>query len=234
MDPRPTFQHSVLWVYTVLPAVILNIAAILIFGSYYALQATKPDLVSSIQPDQVQFLAYAVIFVVEWAFAIVLLRQQAARGRSLVSIMAPDGQILRFKWLPALALFTVFNLLFIIYVPLVSTIYGGWPRLNHLAVWQRAFIVLAVPIQAAFCEELIWRGHIIPGLKSRGRTNFAAVLLAALSFALIHGIFLIDKLVLTFVLGLLTGFYYLRERNLLPLMISHFIADLWTFALSAL
>jgi membrane protease YdiL (CAAX protease family) len=141
---------------------------------------------------------------------------------------------LGFRWLPALVLFIVFNVLFVLYIPLVSALYGQWPSFSQLGLWQRLFILLAVPVQAAFCEELIWRGHIIPELKARGRTDFSAILLSALSFALIHGIFLIDKLLLTFILGLVTGFYYLRERNLIPLMVSHYIADLWTFALSVL
>jgi len=232
MNPKINSRLRPLWIYTVLPAVILNIGAVLIFGSYYALQATQPDLVSSIQPDQVQFLAYVFVFVVEWIFAILLLRQRAAGGKTLASMIAPDGNIFRFRRLPALGLFIVFNVLFILYIPLVAAVYGRWPSFSDLALWQRLFMILAIPLQAAFCEELIWRGHIIPELKAKGRSDFAAILLSAISFALIHGIFLIDKLLLTFILGLVTGFYYLRERNLLPLMLSHYIVDLWTFALS--
>jgi len=234
MDLKINSRLRPLWIYTALPAVILNIGAILIFGSYYALQATKPDLVSSIQPAQAQFLAYVFVFIVEWIFAILLLRQRAAEGKTLASIMAPDGQIVKFRLLSALGLFIIFNVLFILYIPLVTALYGRWPSLSELALWQRMFMILVIPLQAAFCEELIWRGHIIPELKARGRSDFAAILLSALSFALIHGIFLIDKLLLTFILGLVTGFYYLRERNLFPLMLSHYIVDLWTFALSVL
>ncbi|OGO67001.1 MAG: hypothetical protein A2Z49_03555 [Chloroflexi bacterium RBG_19FT_COMBO_56_12] len=234
MDLKINSRLRPLWIYTALPAVILNIGAILIFGSYYALQATQPDLVSSIQPAQAQFLAYVFVFIVEWIFAILLLRQRAAEGKTLASIMAPDGQIVKFRLLSALGLFIIFNVLFILYIPLVTALYGRWPSLSELALWQRMFMILVIPLQAAFCEELIWRGHIIPELKARGRSDFAAILLSALSFALIHGIFLIDKLLLTFILGLVTGFYYLRERNLFPLMLSHYIVDLWTFALSVL
>ncbi len=50
-------QARPLWVYAVLPAVILNAGAILIFGGYCGLQATQPSLVSAIHPDQAQFLA---------------------------------------------------------------------------------------------------------------------------------------------------------------------------------
>ena len=232
MQTTPASHSNLLWIYTVLPVVILNVGAIVLFGGYYGLRATQPELVANIQPDQVQFLVYVFIFIVEWIFAILLLKQQASKGITLVSLIAPDCQIWEFKRLPALALFVIFNLLFIIYIPLISLIYGQWPRLDNLLIWQRLFIVLAVPLQAAFCEELIWRGHIIPELKARGRSDFAAILLSAASFALIHGIFLIDKLLLTLILGLITGLYYLRERHLLPLMISHLIADVWTFALS--
>lgn len=230
MDKKRNSNPRPLWIYSVLPPVILNIGAILIFGSYYALQATQPDTVASITPAQVQFLAYVFVFVVEWIFAILLLRQRAAEGKTLASLIAPDGQILGFKRLSALGLFIVFNLLFILYIPFVTAMYGRWPSLSDLALWQRLFMILAVPIQAAFCEELIWRGHIIPELKTHGRSDLAAIVLSAISFSLIHGIFLIDKLLLTFILGLVTGFYYLRERNLIPLMFSHYIVDLWTFA----
>jgi membrane protease YdiL (CAAX protease family) len=232
LHTKPAFHSTPLWVYTVLPAVILNICAILLFGGYYGLQATQPELVANIQPDQVQFLVYIFVFSVEWVFSILLLKKQASKGITLTSLIAPDGQIWKFKWLPALTLFLVFNLVFIIYIPLVTLIYGQWPRLDNLLIWERLFLGLAVPLQAAFCEELIWRGHIIPELKARGKLDFAAITLSALSFALVHGIFLIDKLLLTFILGLVNGIYYLRERHPLPLMISHFSVDVWAFALS--
>jgi membrane protease YdiL (CAAX protease family) len=48
------------------------------------------------------------------------------------------------------------------------------------------------------------------------------------------GVFLPDKLLLAFLIGIIAGSYYVRERNLLPLMITHFVADVWTFGLSAL
>lgn len=233
MLDRSSSQNGKLWVYAVLPPVILNVVAIIIFGGYYALQATRPTLVAWIRPEQVQFGVYVVIFVVEWVFALLLLRQGRAKGRGLTSLIAEGGEIWGFRWPMAVLLFVVFNALFVAYVPLVSAMYGQWPRLHDLAMWQRVFLVVAVPFQAAFCEELIWRGHIITGLISRGKPKFAAILLSGISFALLHGIFLPDKLLLTFLIGIVAGVYYVRERNLLPLMISHFVADVWTFALSA-
>lgn len=51
----------------------------------------------------------------------------------------------------------------------------------------------------------------------------------SLSFALIHGIFLVDKLAVTFVFGIITGWYYWKERNLIPVMIAHWFLDVWGF-----
>jgi len=215
-----------------LPAVILNLGAILLFGTYYALRAVSPALVASITPEQVQFLAYLLVFVVELTFVFLLIRKLAANGLALQRVIARDGCTRSFRWAPAIGVFLLFNAAFLLYVGLASRLYGGWPSLRNLLVWQRLFLLLAVPLQAAFCEEIIWRGYLIDRLHAQGRTQAAAIVLSAISFSLIHGIFLVDKLVFTFVLGLLAGVYFVRERNLAPLMVSHFVADLWSFGLS--
>ena len=33
----------------------------------------------------------------------------------------------------------------------------------------------------------------------------------------------------TFLFGIVTGYYYVRERNLIPLMITHAVVDFWSF-----
>jgi membrane protease YdiL (CAAX protease family) len=139
-----------------------------------------------------------------------------------------------FRKLPALMVFLFINAALALYVLLARGLYGQWPRLDGLQPWQRAFMLSLVPITAAFCEELIWRGHLIPELEARKRSAAAAIVLSAVSFAAIHGVFLVDKLAFTFILGLGTGLYWVRERNLLPLMLGHWVADVWTFGLSVL
>ena len=44
-----------LWIYAVLPAVLLNLAACAIFGAYYGLAAQRPELVAAIGQGQVFF-----------------------------------------------------------------------------------------------------------------------------------------------------------------------------------
>jgi membrane protease YdiL (CAAX protease family) len=96
---------------------------------------------------------------------------------------------------------------------------------------QILLLIGLTPLTAAFTEELIWRGHIISGLELRGRRTWAAILISAASFSVIHGVFLPDKLLVTFLLGIVTGYYYVRERKLIPLMFTHWFVDVWSFGI---
>jgi len=46
--------------------------------------------------------------------------------------------------------------------------------------------IIMISVTAAFCEELIWRGYVITRLEARGRSRWSAMILATVSFALIH------------------------------------------------
>lgn len=92
------------------------------------------------------------------------------------------------------------------------------------------FLVL-VPVTAGFTEGLISRGHIIISFELRGRFSRVALLISALSFALIHGAFLPEKLPITFILGTVFGICYLRESAQLPLMFTHWVMDIWSFGI---
>jgi membrane protease YdiL (CAAX protease family) len=221
-----------LWHYSVLPAAILNLGGLIVYGLLFGLAGARGAAPTQAEISGAQFGLYVLVFVVEWALAIALVLRERHAGRSLSALIAPQGGLWRFRPWPAVALFLAFNGLFGAYVALYATLGPGWPSLATLPLWQRLFVQIAVPIQAAFCEELIWRGHLIPALERRGRGPRAAVALSALSFALIHGVFLPDKLLVTFVMGLVAGVYYLRERHLAPLMIAHWVVDVWSFALS--
>jgi membrane protease YdiL (CAAX protease family) len=44
-------------------------------------------------------------------------------------------------------------------------------------------------------------------------------------------VFFPDKLLFTFLIGLILGFYYQKKRLLLLLMITHWIMDLWSIGI---
>ncbi len=122
--------------------------------------------------------------------------------------------------------FLALNAVFVVFMTILSA-FAGFPYYEGLYVWQRLLFVVMIPITSGFCEELIWRGYVISRLEARGRGRRTAILLAAASCALIHGSRF--HWVFTFLLGIVAGFYYTRERNLVPLMISHAVVNLWSF-----
>lgn len=226
MNTRLSARQDKLWAYMILPIVVLLGGGILTCGTYYALAAVQPDLVASIPQGQVTFGLYVFIQVVEWAFAISVIRQVRRGGGSAMDLIAPQGDPWRWRWLPAVLVFVGFNGLMAVFISIVRAV-AGLAMYEGMYLWQRLFFVTVVPITAGFCEELIWRGYIITRLEARGRGRWATILLAALSFAFIHGSPF--HWLLTLPLGILTGYYYVKERKLVPLMISHAVADLWTF-----
>jgi membrane protease YdiL (CAAX protease family) len=135
-----------------------------------------------------------------------------------------------FNWQAALLMTVAFNAVFAVYIILLRL---GRPDLDYtgLAAWQKGFMLVLTPLTAAFTEELIWRGHLITGWMSRGKSAWQAVVLSALSFSMIHGVFLPARLMVTFLIGLIAGAYYVQERRLLPLMAAHWLVDVWSFAL---
>jgi membrane protease YdiL (CAAX protease family) len=229
---EPTAKLGRLWVYAVLPAIILNLGGCVIFGSYYGMAAQQPELIAGIGQGQVFFVLYVFINLVEWVFAASILVKLRRDGDSVMSLIAPGDAPWRFRLVPAILVFIAFNALFGAYVLATTWMLGEWPTYGDWTTGQRIFLVSFVPVTAGFCEELIWRGYIITRMEERGRGRWAAILLSAASFAVIHGV-LPDRLLVTFLLGVVGGIYYTRERNLIPLMVTHVILDVWSFGLSA-
>ena len=89
-----------------------------------------------------------------------------------------------------------------------------------------------------FSEELMYRGILLNSfLKTRSKTS--AILISAVGFSLLHSVNILGglgvgqmlvQLIFTFMFGLLFALLYLRIKNLIPLMIFHW---LWDFALFA-
>jgi membrane protease YdiL (CAAX protease family) len=226
IDPKSARLN--VWPYLILPPVILNAGALLLFGAIYATRApTSPEAFAS-DFGQTQFVLSVFIFVVEWLLALVLIRRYRRSGLSIRVLLSRTENVLGFRWGPAILLFVAFNALFLLYViyliaRMPALTYRG---MSGIQIFQ---LVVLTPLTAAFTEELIWRGHIVSGLELRGRRTWAAILISAVSFSLIHGVFLPDKLLITFMLGVVTGYYYVRERNLIPLIFTHWFVDVWSF-----
>jgi sodium transport system permease protein len=79
-------------------------------------------------------------------------------------------------------------------------------------------LLLLIAVSPAICEELLFRGAVLDGLR-RDRAPARAVLLQAALFALAHAS--VHRLAPTFLLGVLLGTVTLRARSVLPAMLLH-------------
>jgi membrane protease YdiL (CAAX protease family) len=229
-DIDPKSERLNVWPYLILPPIAFNVGALLLFGAMYATRPpTSADaFVSSF--GQTQSILSLFIFLREWLFALVLIRRYRRSGLSIRVLFSRTKSLLDLRWRPAILLFVAFNALFILYV---IYLIARMPALTYRGMngIQIFLLIGLTPLTAAFTEELIWRGHIISGLELRGKRPWTAILISAVSFSLIHGVFLPDKLLATFLLGIVTGYYYVRERNLIPLMFTHWFVDVWSFGI---
>lgn len=215
--------------YATLPPVLLNLWAVALYVPYYALTATRPDLVAGISPGQITLINYAFLVVLEWTLAIGILRRDGTQLRQLLS---RDCRLLSFARPPALAAVAGVLLISVAYFALASGIYGDTLANSYigLGLWERILLITVLPITAAFCEELVWRAFLPREMERRGWSRRRIVILSSLSFAAIHGIFFPDKLIWTFLFGAILAMYYLKQRNLLPAIAVHWMVDVGSFA----
>jgi len=165
-----------------------------------------------------------LVFIIEWVVAFIVIGRLRRQGLPLKGFIMPRKE---FKWIPAFLVFVSLNMLLIVYLlyPLIPI-----PSMGHLSLLQLLFFLALLPVTAGFVEELIWRGYFIEKLLAKGYSEWKTILFSSISFAFIHGL-LVDKLIVTFLFGLIAGIYYLRERNLVVLMGTHTVVDIVGFAL---
>jgi membrane protease YdiL (CAAX protease family) len=218
-----------IWTYIWLPVLILNTVPVCLFGAVFASAYAQGGTANNVDTSQALFWLYVAIFVINWGLAIFVFRKKGNEVRTLIT---PDGSPFRFHWKPALWMFLAFNGIWAIYILLYAWVAGQWPSYGNLFTWQKILFIVLLPISAGFTEELFWRGFIITQLEAAGQSPRRAILFSALGFSLVHGIFFPDKLLATFLLGLVAGAYYVRERKLIPLMATHALMDIWSYGLS--
>lgn len=119
---------------------------------------------------------------------------------------------------------------------LYLTDYQTYTKLNSFtAEWTNPFFSLLytfvlVPLLPAVCEEALFRGVIMSGLRQFG--DFVALILSAIIFALMHGSF--EQIVLQFAIGLVIGGAVILTDNFFVGSAIHFCYNLGVSVLSTL
>jgi len=202
---------------------LFNVIGIVSIGLLYAI-----SFGSTIDWRQLNFVLYLLVFVIEWLLAFMVIRRLRRLEVPLKEFIMPRK---KFRWIPAFLVFVSLNALFTLNIlyPLIPI-----PPMKDLNSFQLLFFLMLSPITAGFVEELIWRGYFIKKLLAKGYNKWKTILFSSVSFAFIHGFFIPDKLIVTFLLGLIARIYYVRERNLVVLMGAHLMFDVIAFALKIL
>ena len=96
------------------------------------------------------------------------------------------------------------------------------------------FFVLNVLVSAvapAICEEIVFRGVILNGLRSKFKDGICIVL-SALMFALMHGS--LQQLVYPFLFGIILAILYMRTGSIIACMLTHFTNNFFVLLFSYL
>ena len=84
-------------------------------------------------------------------------------------------------------------------------------------------------LTAAFTEELIFRGYLLPRLQILLNNSWASIILSSLLFGLAHfGFSDLNRMLFPFIIGIIFSFYYYKYRSLTVLIICHFLMDFYS------
>jgi hypothetical protein len=81
-----------------------------------------------------------------------------AAGGSATDLIAPEHQPWRFRWVPAVLMFVVVNATMAAMMVMLAALHSASPGFSYyegLRWWQLLLFIVAIPITASFCEELI-------------------------------------------------------------------------------
>jgi len=201
--------------------VVYNVVGLITVVMLYAV---SPE--HFVAPEILNAALYLGVVITHWSLFYVIARRLRKEG--IKKIIIPKK---KFRWLPSLLAFVSLNVLFTAYI-ILALAYGRIPLWGKPDLLQLFFYLVLNPITAGFVEELIWRGYFIEKLLAMGKTEWRTIIYSSVSFAFIHGFTIPDKLAVTFLFGLIAGAYYVRERNLPVLIVSHIVLDVIAFALS--
>lgn len=84
-------------------------------------------------------------------------------------------------------------------------------------------------LTAAFTEELIFRGYMLPRLDILFKNKWLSILVSAFLFGIVHiGYGDFERMLFPFIIGTVFGIFYYKYRSLTVLIICHFLMDFYS------
>ena len=183
---------------------------------------------SGMQPDQMQnTLAYEIVscFIAPVGFCVLFFGFNKARKISFKAAnLKPNIKVWDFVMCFVVAIICLFGMQYFIGGIDHLLVEGGY-ELSTVSLpmdnvgWLILAIVLMAVLPAVF-EELIFRGIILNGLRSK-MGDVAAIFLSAAMFAFMHGS--VQQLIYQFALGVVIAWMVVRTGSLISGMIIHFL-----------
>ena len=173
---------------------------------------------------------YCMLVIIEWSFFIYIWIRLRSENVSIKEIYKREEIPIKQITIYGILSFCVFNgLVFFIFI--YYTFIFPYPFKMPANVSTLILMVIIVPITAGICEETIWRAYNFWELNEEWDSKWKAILVSSISFGFFHGIDFV-KIGLTIILGIAACLIYFKIKNLYPLIISHIIADMWSFFLT--
>jgi len=105
-------------------------------------------------------------------------------------------------------------------------------NIPQMPMWVLWWGLLVLPLTVGIMEEFLYRGYLQPRLIALTRNTWVGILLTAFFFGVQHLVLplydvqtSLSRFVSTFLIGLLFGMLYQRQKRLLPLIIAHWLID---------
>lgn len=109
--------------------------------------------------------------------------------------------------------------------------YGGGGSILANPLWLQ----LSIFAVAAFWEEIVYRGYLIERVETLSGSKWLGFAVSVVAFTAAHaGSWAPSQLIVVFAGALVMGLFYLWKRDLILLMIAHFVADAVGFGLASL
>jgi membrane protease YdiL (CAAX protease family) len=112
-----------------------------------------------------------------------------------------------------------------------SNLYNFHHKVSQIDHLSKSVKFISV-VTAAFCEELIFRGYLIPRLQLFFKDKWLPIIISALLFSFGHlGYQTMFYIFYTLAGGIVFGYYYQKYRNIKALIVCHFLLDYYLLIL---
>ena len=99
--------------------------------------------------------------------------------------------------------------------------------------FHNQWLLVFTAFTAGVTEELLFRGYVLTRLSKLFKDQVTPVIVSALLFSALHYSYKsLRELIFAFLIGLVYGYYYQKYRNILTLIIAHFLLDLINLEIS--